>query len=228
LGPPVAEAAHEGSGPNEARQERPHAHCVLATPDNRFLVVSDLGIDRLVVYRFDASSGAIARHTETALPPGSGPRHFVFHPTLPRAYVVNELASTVASLDFDASGGAFKVLAVAATSPEEALSENHCSEIKITANGRHLYVGNRGHDCLSRFTIDEKSGIASLVDTIRSGGRTPRHFAFDPSGKFLAVANQDSDCIAFFSVDPTNGALTPLPDLVTTGTPTALAFVRLG
>ncbi len=228
LRPPVAEAAHEGHGPDAARQERPHAHCVLATPDNRFLVVSDLGIDRLVVYRFDAASGAIARHAEAVLPAGSGPRHFVFHPTLPRAYVVNELTSTVASMAFDAATGSLEVLAVATTVPEAALAHNHCSEIHVTADGRRLYVGNRGHDSLSRFAIDAASGIASLVDTVPSGGKTPRHFACDPSGKFLAVANQDSDCITFFSIDPADGALSPLPAFVATGTPTAVAFVRIG
>jgi len=227
LGSPVAEAAHEGHGPDAARQDRPHAHCVLATPDNRFLVVADLGIDRLVVYRFDAASGAIARHAEAVLPAGSGPRHFVFHPTLPRAYVVNELTSTVATLAFDAAAGSLEVVAVAATVPEAALAHNHCSEIRVAVDGRRLYVGNRGHDSLSRFAIDGASGIPSLVDAVPSGGKTPRHFAFDPSGKFLAVANQDSDCIALFSVDPVDGALRPLPDSVMTGTPTAVAFVRI-
>jgi 6-phosphogluconolactonase len=228
LAPSVAEATHEGRGPDALRQDRPHPHCVLATPDNRFLVVSDLGLDRLVAYRFDAQSGAIAHHAETRLPPGSGPRHFVFHPTLPRAYVVNELASTVASLAFDAAAGRFDVLAVAATVPQAALAHNHCSEIRIAADGRRLYVANRGHDSLSRFAIDAVTGVASLVDTVPSGGKTPRHFAFDPSGKFLALANQDSDSVALFSVDPSDGALSLLPDAIATGTPTAIAFVRVG
>jgi 6-phosphogluconolactonase len=227
LGAPVAEATHTGRGPDSVRQERPHAHCVMATPDNCFLVVADLGLDSLVVYRFDAASGAIVLHGEAALPPGAGPRHFVFHPTLPRVYLVNELSSTVASLAFDAATASFDLLAMVPTVREAVRARNHCSEIRVAPNGRDLYVGNRGHDSVSRFVIDPKTGVASLIDTISSRGKTPRHFAFDPSGRFLAVANQDSDCIALFSIDPANGALTPLPQLITTGTPTAVAFVRI-
>lgn len=227
ISPPVAEATHEGVGADPARQERPHAHSVLATPDNRHLVVADLGLDKLIVYRFDAASGAIARHSELNLPPASGPRHFVFHPGMPRAYVGNELSSTVASLAYDAAAGRFELLAITPTVPEAARSHSHCSEICISADGRRLYIANRGHDSLSRFAIDPKSGVASLIDLTPSGGKTPRHFAFDPSGRFLAVANQDSDRVAIFAVDPSDGALTMLPDAVTTGTPTNVAFARI-
>jgi 6-phosphogluconolactonase len=225
---PVAEATHEGRGPDAARQDRPHAHSVRATPDNRFLVVADLGIDRLVVYRFDQDTGAIERHSETVLPPGSGPRHFDFHPTMPRAYVVNELSSTVASLAFDVAAGRLEVLDVARTLPDEARSINHCSEIRIAGDGRRLYVANRGDDSLSRFEVDAKTGVASLIDATPSGGKCPRHFAFDPSGKFLVVANQDSDCVSVFSMDRAGGALTLLPHSIPTGTPTAIAFAKIG
>jgi 6-phosphogluconolactonase len=225
---PIAEATHEGVGSDPARQERPHAHSVLATPDNRHLVVADLGLDKLIVYRFDASTGAIARHSELTLPPASGPRHFVFHPTLPRAYVGNEMGSTVATLGFDAAAGRFETFAITPTVPEAARANNHCSEIRISADGRRLYVANRGHDSLSRFAIDPASGMASLIDTTPSGGKTPRHFAFDPSGRFLAVANQDSDRISIFAVDRSDGALKLLPGAIATGTPTNVVFVRIG
>jgi 6-phosphogluconolactonase len=224
---PVAEATHEGAGPDPARQDRPHAHSVLASPDNRFLVVADLGIDQLVVYKFDADTGAFARHAGFALPAGSGPRHFVWHPDRPFAYVVCELGSAVASLGFDPEAGRFELLGVVKTAPESALQGNHCSEIRISASGRHLYVGNRGHDSIARLAVDAGSGVAELVDTTPSGGKTPRHFAFDPSGKFLAVANQDSDLISLFSVGTSDGALKPLPQQVITGTPTAIAFARM-
>jgi 6-phosphogluconolactonase len=227
ISPPVAEVTHEGVGGDPSRQERPHAHSVLATPDNRHLVVADLGLDKLIVYRFDAATGAIARHSELTLPPASGPRHFVFHPSMPRAYVGNEMSSTVASLAFDAQAGRFETLAITPTVPEAARAHNHCSEIRISADGRFLYIANRGDDSLSRFAIDPASGVALLLETIPSGGKTPRHFAFDPSGKFLAVANQDSDRISFFAVDPLDGALRILPHSVTTGTPTNVAFVGI-
>jgi 6-phosphogluconolactonase len=226
LAPAAASAAHPGKGHDPARQDRSHAHCVQATPDNRHIVVSDLGIDRLVTYRFDAATGEIEKAGETALPPGSGPRHFVFHPTKPFAYVVNELASTVASLGFDAETGRFNVLDVTATVAETARATNHCSEIRLGPDGRFLYVANRGHDSLSIFTIGE-DGIAQLRTTVASGGKTPRHFAFAPDGRTLAVANQDSDCISLFAVDPDDGGLAHLGQDIAVGTPTSICFVTV-
>jgi 6-phosphogluconolactonase len=226
LAPASASAAHPGKGHDPARQDRSHAHCVLATPDNRFVVVSDLGTDRLVTYRFDAAAGTLERAAETELPPGSGPRHFVFHPTKPFAYGVNELASTVASLAFDAETGSFTVLDVTPTVAESARAGNHCSEIRLGPDGRFLYVANRGHDSLSVFKVGD-DGIARLRSTVASGGRTPRHFAFAPDGRTLAVANQDSDSIALFAVDPEDGRLSHLGRDIAVGTPTAICFVTL-
>ncbi|BCP51542.1 6-phosphogluconolactonase [Kaistia sp. 32K] len=224
LKPPVASAAHTGHGPDASRQDRSHAHCVLATPDNRYIVVSDLGTDRLVTYRFDAETGAIETSSELVLPPGSGPRHFVFHPTKPFAYAVHELGSAIASLAFDAETGSFTLLDVTGTVAEAARPSNHCSEIRLGPDGRFLYVANRGHDSLSIFTIGD-DGIARLRTTVASGGRTPRHFAFAPDGRTLAVANQDSDCISLFAVDPDDGGLTHLGQDIAVGTPTSICFV---
>ena len=223
IGAPAAEVRHSGSGPDAGRQERPHAHCVRWTPDNRFVVVADLGIDRLVVYRFDAATGAIARHGEVTMPPGAGPRHFVFHPEKPFAYVANELSSSVASLSFDAEAGRFEVLAVHASAPAGAV-RNHCSAIQMAPGGAHLYVGNRGHDSVGHFVIDPATGIATLVETVPAGGRIPRDLAFSPSGRVLAVANQDSDQVALFRFAPASGVLTPLGQPIVTGTPTAIGF----
>jgi 6-phosphogluconolactonase len=129
-------------------------------------------------------------------------------------------------LDYDAADSRLTVRSIAATTPDMAMAGNHCSEIAITRDGRWLYVGNRGHDSLARFSIDEATGAAVLLGHTPSGGKTPRHFAFDPSGAYLAVANQDSDSIAVFAVDRANGDLTMLPAAVHTGTPTSVAFVR--
>lgn len=223
LRPPVSEVRHHGSGPNAQRQERPHAHCVRWTPDNRFVVVADLGIDRLLVYRFDQTSGALTPHGETLLPPGSGPRHFRFHPSLPFAYLVNELTCTLASLAFNAEAGTFEILAIEPTTPEP-VPGNSCSAIDIAAGGNHLYVGNRGHDSLSGFAIDRSSGIARLIGTTPCGGRVPRDFAFDPTGQVLVVANQDSDLITLFRHAPQTGALAPLGAPIPSGSPTVIAF----
>lgn len=224
LGPVAAEAGYEGNGKDPARQERPHAHCVRWTPDNRFVVVADLGADKLRVHAFDAAAGKISPHGEASLPAGSGPRHFVFHPSLPYAYSVNELASTVASFAFDAAKGSFELLAVEATVPQEALAHNHCSAIKASRDGKHLFVGNRGHDSIGCLAIDQATGIASFASTTPSGGKTPRDIEFDPSGKVLAVANQDSDSISLFRYDSRDGGLALFGDPIRTGTPTALSF----
>ena len=226
IGPAMAEVAHQGKGQDPARQDRPHAHCVRWTPDNRFVVVADLGIDKLIVYAFDAGDGSLTPHGELALPRGSGPRHFAFHPTLPFAYSVNELASTVASFAFDAAAGSFKLLGVDAAVPPAMLGHSHCSAIKIAPGGRHLFVGNRGEDTVARFAIDPASGMASRVGSVPAGGKTPRDFDFAPGGTCLAVANQDSDTVDLFGYDGSTGALTPLGAPISTGTPTAIAWAR--
>lgn len=218
----VAEATHKGSGPDTARQNRPHAHCVRWTPDNRFVIVADLGIDALVVYRFDAASGAIAHHREVATTPGAGPRHFVFHPNGRFVYVANELSSTVASFAFDAADATFKMSGEVSTLPQETPG-NSCSAIQISTDGAHLFVGNRGHDSVARFAVDA-NGIAHFIGTTPCGGKVPRDFAFDPSGRVLAVANQASDVISLFRYDPKSGYLSPLGAPVSSGSPTAIAF----
>ena len=226
--PPVAEVSHIGHGPDPARQERPHPHSVRTTPDNLHAVVADLGLDQLVVYRFNAVTGAIDRHCHTTLPPGSGPRHFVFHPKLPLAYVSNELNSTLATFSIDAANTIFSLRSVISTLLEGQQSvANSCSEIAFAPDGRHLYVGNRGHDSLACFAIDEVDGGARLLSTAPSGGATPRHFDFDPSGAFLVVGNQDSDSIAVFAVEHRTGHLRQVSGVTYSGTPTCIAFAEL-
>jgi 6-phosphogluconolactonase len=222
LSPASSSAAHPGKGLDPARQERSHAHCVQASPDNRHIIVSDLGVDALISYRFDSATGGIEKAGEATLPPGSGPRHFAFHPGKPFVYAVNELASTVASFAYDAESGRLDLREVSATLDDT--TGNHCSEIKLGPDGRFLYVANRGHDSLSIFAIGE-DGIARRRETVPSGGKTPRHFAFSPDGRILAVANQDSDIVTLFGVDPETGALTHLGRDIPVGTPTAICFV---
>ena len=224
LGSLVAEATHSGVGADPERQERPHAHCIAWTPDNRFVVVADLGIDRLVIYRFDETTGALSPHGELVLPPGSGPRHFKFHPTLPYAYLANELTCTLASLAFDAAEGSFTILAEEATLSPEGRAGSSCSAVAIAAGGRHIYVGNRVDDSVAGFAIDQASGIARLIGTTPCGGRIPRDFAFDPTGTVLAVANQESDRINLFRYAAETGALVPFGAPIPTGSPTAIAF----
>jgi 6-phosphogluconolactonase len=221
VGAPMAEVTHEGRGIDPERQERPHAHCVVAAPDGGHFVVADLGLDLLVAYRFE---GALREQTRFALPPGSGPRHFTFHPRLSRLYVANELNSTVAAVEYEADTGAMRLRGVWPTVPAPDAAGNHCAEIKLSPDGRWLFVANRGYDRLAMFAVDPSSGELMPAGHFASGGRTPRHFAFDPSGRFLAVANQDSDRVEVFGFDAATGALTPGPAPLAVGTPTCVAF----
>ena len=223
---PVAKVSHSGRGPNPLRQKRSHPHSVQTTPDNRFAVVADLGIDKLVVYKFDAGTGGIELHSEVRLPPGSGPRDFVFHPRLPFAYVANELTSTMVSLPFNAAAGTLSVASAVSTLPAGVTAVNHSSGIAFGPDAHFLYVGNRGHDSIACFKIDANSGIATLASVTASGGSTPRHFAIDLSGAFLAVANQSSDCISVFCVDRETGVPRPMPDVTKVGRPTCVVFGR--
>ena len=227
LNPAFASALHTGTtGPQTDRQERSHTHAVVASPDNRFLVASDLGLDQLVVYRFEERNGSIDRIHEVALPPGSGPRHFVFHPSGKVIYAVNELNSTVASLSFDVVSGLAAVLDVAPSEPTADSIDNRCSEIQTSSDARLLLIGNRGNDSLSVFRLGV-GGALSFVTAFASGGKTPRHFSFDPSGRFLAVANQDSDLISMFEFKPESEEFLPTGFDISTGTPTNICFCRL-
>ena len=225
IGPSAADARHIGSGAAATAKKHSHAHAVLASPDNRFLLVSDLGLDQIITYRFDADRGAIERSGAIDLPPGSGPRHFIFHPRLPLVYLSNELSSTVATLGYDAVSGGLRILDITPTVPEASRTGNACAEIRLSPDARRLYVSNRGHDSLSLMDVDDKTGKAGSRGTYSSGGRTPRHFAFDPSGNFIAVANQDSGLVSFFAVDHGDGALKPATSLAV-GAPTCVCFVQ--
>jgi 6-phosphogluconolactonase len=227
LAPAVSLIQHEGRGPNPERQEGPHAHQVLFSADNRFLIVADLGLDRLVVYRFDAASGALARHEPagTSLPPGVGPRHVAFHPDGSRAYVINELSSTITSLRWDARAGAFRAGPSVSTLPPGFTGSNTTAGIKVHPGGGFLYGSNRGHDSVAVFSINPAGGL-SLLETESSRGRTPRDFAIDETGRWLLAANQETGTLAVFRLDPSTGTLTPEGSLVNAGTPVCVLFAN--
>jgi len=214
LGSPSDFAQHRGHGPNPARQEHAHAHGVAMSPDNRFALVADLGLDRVFVYKFDPEHGKISPNDPPAiaLAPGAGPRHVAFHPNGKFVYAIDELDSTVTAMSYDAEHGRLKSLQSISTLPADAKlppSGNTCAELAVHPSGRFLYGSNRGHDSIAVFSIDQETGRLTPIDHTPSGGHTPRGFAVDSSGDWLLAANQDSANVVVFRTDRQTGRLTP-------------------
>ncbi len=197
LGPAAQVVRHTGKGPNAERQAAPHAHCILPDLSNRFVLAADLGADR------------------------------AFHPTLPLVFAANELDSTVATLRFDAERGALSPLDTLSTVPAGWTGTNYPADIHVAANGRTLYVSNRGHNSMAVFSVAESTGALALDQTISTEGDWPRNFSLDPTGRWLLVANQRSDSVVVFGRDPENGRLTPArpPQRIAIPSPVCLRFL---
>ncbi|WP_128378281.1 lactonase family protein [Streptomyces cavernae] len=192
--------AHQGSGPDTARQEAPHAHQVLPDPSGRRLLGVDLGTDSVRVYTL--VDGAPVVHRETALRPGSGPRHLAFHPGGERAYVLNELAPTITVCGWDAAEGELRPLAETPVLPGTPDGDAYPSGIVVSPDGRFVWTATRGQDVLSVLSVD---GGLTLVATVPCGGAWPRDLALHPSGRFLYAANERSGDVTWFAVDPETG-----------------------
>lgn len=225
LGPPVASVSHAGSGPDAARQERAHAHCVLPLPGGDELIVADLGLDQLVTYRL-GPEGALERRGSFLFVPGAGPRHIAIHPKRPFVFVMNELDSTVVSLRREPTG-AFTLISAEPAVPAEARAENHCADLHIAPDGRFVYGSNRGHDSIVTFAVDPETGALRLIGHTPSGGATPRNFCITPSGRFLIVANQNGDNLAVLHRDARDGTLTDTGRRFSLGTPMCVRAVTL-
>ena len=229
LGPAASGAVHTGSGPNADRQEGPHPHCALASPDNRFVLVADLGIDRIVVYAFDAATGALRPGPAPFVPtaPGDGPRHLVFAPSGRFVYVTNELASSVGVYAWDATTGALSHVQTASTVPGGSHPDNTCSDIAISSDGRFVYAANRGDDSIAAFAVDSASGRLSAIGHASVQGRTPRQFTLDFTGRFLLVANQNSDELVVLARDPATGLLHDSGQRGAVATPMCVKLLRV-
>jgi len=226
LGPAAQVIQHTGKGPNAERQEAPHAHCIVPDPSNRFALAADLGADRVFVYRLDID-GRSLRHIEegdASLRPGAGPRHIAFHPKLPLVFVANELDSTVATLRFDSTRGTLSPQGTLSTVPAGWSGTNYPADIHVAANGRTLYVSNRGHNSIAVFSAAESTGALALEQTVSTDGDWPRNFSLHPTGRWLLVANQRSDSVVVFGRDPETGRLTPTGQRITLPSPVCLRF----
>jgi 6-phosphogluconolactonase len=227
LGAPSAFVQHSGSGPNRERQEGPHAHWIETSPDNRFALAADLGLDEIVVYRFDPKTGLLTNNDPpfVKLDPGVGPRHLSFHPNGRFAYVVNELKSTITAFSYDANRGALGKVGTVSTLSANYSGTNDGAEIHVHPSGKFLFVSNRGHDSIAVFSINPRSGELALVQDVSTQGKTPRNFEIDPTGAFLFVANQNSDNIVVFRIDLQTGKLTATGHVLSAPSPVSLRFV---
>jgi 6-phosphogluconolactonase len=227
LGEATCVVRDTGKGPNAKRQEGPHAHCVTMSPDNRFAFVCDLGIDKVMSYKFNAEHGKL---TPNDFPfysgkPGAGPRHLVFHPNEKFAYLINELDSTITTLAYDAKAGAFSELQSVSSLPSYYHGPNTAGEIGIAPSGKFLFASNRGSDSVELFAIDSEKGTLTLVESQKSGGKTPRHFGIQPSGENLVICNQNSHSIRLCRINPATSRLEPFELFAIAPSPSCAVFL---
>ena len=226
IGPAASFIQHEGRGPDPERQTSPHAHCIIPDPANRFVLVADLGADRIFAYAFDHHTGKltpVAGGGATAAP-GAGPRHLAFHPNGHLVYVTNELDSTVTAYRYDRATAALVPLQTVPSVSEPVATRNAPADIHVHPSGHFLYMSNRGHNSIAAFTIDHASGKLTPLQLASTGGDWPRNFAIDPRGEFMLVANQRSDTITSFRIDRTSGRLTATGLSVALASPVCLLF----
>jgi 6-phosphogluconolactonase len=227
LGKASAVVQHSGHGPDAERQEGPHAHEIQLTRDNRMAIAADLGLDELLVYRFDAAKGTLAANDPpfAKVEPGAGPRHFALHPNGKFLYSLNEMGGTVTGFAYDAPKCALRSLQTTSSLPKDFKGKNDSAEIVAAASGKFLYASNRGPDNIAVFAIDSATGTFKLVEHVPTKGKAPRNFAIDPTGKYLFAANQESNNIVVFRIDPKSGRLTDTGQVLEVPSPVCVVFM---
>ncbi|WP_406694043.1 lactonase family protein [Singulisphaera sp. Ch08] len=231
LGAATASIEHKGTVADPKRQGKPHAHSINVDAANRFAIAADLGLDKLLVYKFDAAKGTLTPNDPpfTSTARRSGPRHFAFHPDGRHAYVINEINCTVTALDYDAEHGVLKELQTLPTLPAgvEVKPSDSTAEVQVHPSGKFLYGSNRGNDSIAIFAIDAATGRLTPVGHQPTQGKTPRNFAIDPTGRFLLAANQDSGTIVVFRIDSATGKLEPTGQSIEVKSPVCLKFIPI-
>jgi 6-phosphogluconolactonase len=229
LGTISSSVQHTGSSINKSRQEGPHAHCTTVSPDNNFLYVTDLGIDRIKANKIDYEKNILIPISESdgLVEKGSGPRHFTIHPNEKFAYVIEELSSSITFFDYNKEDGSLTVKQSIKTIPVEFNDINYCADIHISPSGKYLYGSNRGHNSLAIFSIDQDNGMLSIVDYQPTFGEWPRNFLIDPDGDFIFVANQNSDNLVIFKVNTQSGKLTKTGEVTDIQNPVCIKLLKL-
>lgn len=226
LGEIIDAAHHSGSSIVSGRQDAPHAHFVTLDPQNKFVYAVDLGIDKVMIYKFENGKLIPNEPAFVALSPGAGPRHMVFHPTNNYAYVITELNNKIYAFKCDRLSGSLTEIKNYSTLPLDFDGVSYCADIHIHPNGKYLYGSNRGHNSIVIFSIEQDSGQLTLIGHESTRGDWPRNFTIDPSGKFLLVANQKSNNITVFRINQSSGELEFTGITETVPVPVCLKFLN--
>lgn len=228
LGEAATTIQHTGASVNPKRQTGPHAHFIVPSPDNRFALTCDLGLDKVLIYPLDAAAAKLATNNASfaTVMPGAGPRHLAFSFDGKFVYVINEMKLTITVFAYDAKTAAMTEVQTLSTLPADyvATEKDSCAEIAVHPSGKFVYGSNRGHDSIAVFAVDTKSGKLTLVQNESTQGKTPRHFAIDPSGRWLLAENQNSDSVVVFGIDAATGKLKPTRQTITVGSPVCAVF----
>jgi 6-phosphogluconolactonase len=227
LGMPTDVKQHEGSGIKE-QQKGPHAHCVILDRSERHALVADLGIDKVMIYRFDKSKGKLTPNKYqpfAELKAGAGPRHITFYPNGNYLYAINELDSTMTSFSYDQHKGTLTHIETVSTLPSDFSGVSYCADVHVSPSGRFLYGSNRGHNSIVVFEIDRRTGKLKVVEHVSTQGDWPRNFVLDPSDSALLVANQRSDNVVAFAINQETGRLRPTGVIEQIPSPVCLKFL---
>ena len=226
LGEASDQIQHEGSSVNLNRQEGPHAHCILTDPTNQYVSIVDLGIDKIMVYALDHTTGKLSPAANPSAPvaAGAGPRHLAFHPNGHHAYVINELASTMSVFAY--ANGSFSEIQTLSALPDDFTGTSYTSAVHVAPSGKFVYGSNRGHDSIAIFMCDAETGRLTAAGHESTQGEYPRDFVIDPTGTFLLAANQNTDTIISYRINQETGALTPTGYIASVPTPVCLKIYQ--
>jgi len=229
FGDRTAFVQHEGKSVNPERQTHAYAHSIIVDQSNRFVLVADLGLDKVFVYRFNEKDGSLSSNDPpfAMVKPGSGPRHVRFHPNGKWIYVINEMGCSISCFNWDSDKGTLIEFQNISTLPKDFTNTSTCAELEIHPNGKFLYCSNRGHNSIAVFAIDQISGQLTLIQHVPTKGNTPRNFAFDPTGKWIICTNQDSNNAVVFSINKTAGYLTQVGEPVEVPQPFCERFLSI-
>jgi len=205
---------------------RIHAHSVNLDAANRFAFVADLGLDKIMIYKFDAEKGTLTPNDPPAgiCPKGGGPRHFAFHPSGKFAYACEETSSAVTAFAYDADKGSLAELHTISTLPTK-VEGNSTAEVQVHRSGKFVYVSNRGHNSIAIFKVDASTGKLTAAGHQGQDIKIPRNFGIDPSGKWMVVCSQDGDHVNVFEIDQNSGALKPTDVRIEVGSPVCVKFL---